>query len=73
MGSEKPPKFEKALENLDDIVELMEIGELPLDKALELFEKGIALTRQCQTALDQAEQKVETLMSAREKDDAPDE
>lgn len=56
------PNFEKALTELEQIVERMEQGELPLEESLKQFERGIALTRSCQTALQQAEQKVEILL-----------
>ena len=60
--AEEPPDFEKALAELEQIVERMEQGELSLDESLKQFERGIALTRSCQTALQQAEQKVEILL-----------
>lgn len=53
--------FEKDLESLECLVERMEQGELPLETALQEFERGIALTRRCQQALQQAEQKVRQL------------
>ena len=53
--------FEKALDDLNNIVEDMESDELSLEQSLKHFEKGIALTRQCQTALKEAEQKVQIL------------
>lgn len=56
------PDFESALKELEGIVAILEKGELPLDAALKHFERGIALTRQCQTALKQAELKVEQLL-----------
>lgn len=56
------PDFEKALAELEQIVERMEQGELSLDESLKQFERGIALTRNCQTALQRAEQKVEILL-----------
>ncbi|HEX5339961.1 MAG TPA: exodeoxyribonuclease VII small subunit [Gammaproteobacteria bacterium] len=56
------PDFESALKELEGIVSTLEKGELPLDAALKHFERGIALTRQCQTALKQAELKVEQLL-----------
>ncbi len=56
------PEFEKSLAELEQIVERMEQGELSLDESLKQFERGIALTRHCQTALQQAEQKVEILL-----------
>ena len=54
--------FEKALAELEAIVEKMEQGELGLDESLKQFERGIALTRACQKALSEAEQKVRVLM-----------
>lgn len=54
--------FEKALEDLNHIVNKMEKGGLSLEESLLHFEQGIALTRECQTALQQAEQKIQILM-----------
>jgi exodeoxyribonuclease VII small subunit len=56
------PDLEKSLAELEKIVEKMESGELTLDESLQQFERGVALTRQCQTALRAAEQKVEILL-----------
>lgn len=56
------PDFEKSLAELEQIVERMEQGELSLDESLKQFERGIALTRSCQAALQQAEHKVEILL-----------
>jgi len=53
--------FEKALRELEELVEKMEQGNLNLEVSLKLFEHGIALTRACQKALTQAEQKVQIL------------
>jgi exodeoxyribonuclease VII small subunit len=53
--------FEKALEELESLVASMEAGDLSLENALQQFERGIQLTRQCQLALREAEQKVEIL------------
>ena len=55
-------KFENALKELEQIVEQLEDGELPLDDALRLFEKGIKLSQFCSAKLDDAEQKVELLL-----------
>tara|TARA_B100000674_G_C37147958_1_gene605197 strand:- start:175 stop:423 length:249 start_codon:yes stop_codon:yes gene_type:complete len=55
--------FEDALSELENLVEKMEAGELSLEESLKSFEKGIALTRSCQKALSEAEQKVEILTS----------
>ena len=58
--------FEKSLAELEQLVEQMEQGELSLEAALKQFERGIELTRTCQTALQQAEQKVELLLAKNE-------
>ena len=55
------PDFEKALAELEEIVSTIEKGDLTLEAALKHFERGISLTRQCQTALKEAELKVEKL------------
>jgi len=55
--------FEKALENLEELVSAMEEGDLSLEESLQAFEKGIKLTRECQTALKKAEQKVQILIN----------
>ena len=58
----KPPDFEEAMKELEALVERLEHGDLPLEEALRQFERGVALTRTCQTALKTAEQKVEILL-----------
>lgn len=58
-----PIDFEQALHDLEALVERMEQGESSLEQSLQDFEQGIALTRRCQQALQQAEQKVSILMS----------
>lgn len=55
--------FEKALEDLEELVSAMEEGGLNLEESLAAFEKGIRLTRECQTALRNAEQKVQVLLN----------
>lgn len=55
--------FEQALENLEELVTSMEEGDLSLEESLKAFEDGIKLTRQCQTALKAAEQKVQVLIN----------
>jgi exodeoxyribonuclease VII small subunit len=57
----KAPDFEKALGELEQLVEKLERGDLPLVEALRHFERGVALTRQCQEALKAAQAKVEIL------------
>ena len=54
--------FEEALKELEQLVETMEKGELPLEESLKSFERGIQLTRNCQKALKEAEQKVQILL-----------
>ncbi len=54
--------FESALSRLEEIVKSLEDGELGLDKALELFEEGIRLSRFCHGKLEQAERRVELLL-----------
>ena len=56
--------FEKSLAELEALVTAMEEGDLSLEDSLKAFESGIRLTRQCQSALQQAEQKVQILMDA---------
>lgn len=60
-NQQKPPAFEDALEELEAIVEKMEDGEPSLEDSLKLFERGMDLTRRCQAALDDAEQRIRTL------------
>lgn len=54
--------FEQSLAELQALVERLENGELSLEESLAAFEQGIALTRDCQGALAQAEQKVQILL-----------
>jgi exodeoxyribonuclease VII small subunit len=56
--------LEKALNDLENLVEELETGDLPLEKAMQKFEEGIKLTRGCQAALKDAEQKVEILLKS---------
>jgi len=58
-----PLDFEKALAELEALVEKMEQGDLSLEESLKSFERGIELTRNCQQALAGAEQKVDQLLS----------
>lgn len=55
------PSFEESLSELEALVERMESGDLSLEESLSAFERGIALTRSCQQALQAAEQRVEIL------------
>lgn len=60
--AKKSIDFEEALDQLEELVEDMENGDLTLEESLKAFEQGIKLTRECQTALSQAEQKVQMLV-----------
>ena len=60
--SSKAPDFEQALAELEGLVERLERGDLPLDEALKTFERGVELTRHCQSSLKAAQQKVEILL-----------
>lgn len=53
--------FEDALTELESLVDTLEQGDLTLEQSLAAFERGIKLTRTCQTALDKAEQQVRIL------------
>ena len=64
MSTKKSVNLEKALTDLESIVEELESGDLPLEKAMKKFEEGIKLTRSCQAALKDAEQKVEVLLES---------
>lgn len=54
--------FERSLAELEALVEKLERGEMSLEESLKAFERGVELTRVCQSALKQAEQKVEILL-----------
>jgi len=64
MPEKKSVNLEKSLADLEALVEELESGELPLDQAMKKFEQGIKLTRNCQTILKDAEQKVEVLLKS---------
>lgn len=62
-AEEKPvASFETGLQELELIVKEMESGELPLERALELFEKGMQLSESCRKQLQEAETRVEMLV-----------
>jgi exodeoxyribonuclease VII small subunit len=58
----KPEPFEKNLERLDAIVQQLEDADLPLEKALQLYEEGMKLSEVCHKQLEEAEGRVEVLM-----------
>ncbi len=55
-------RFEEAIKRLEEIVQTMERGDLPLEDALKAFEEGIKLVRFCTKKLEEAERKVEMLI-----------
>ncbi len=65
----KTPGFEQSLKELESLVEKMEQGDLSLEDSLSHFERGVQLSRACQTALKEAEQKVEILMQKNGQDE----
>jgi exodeoxyribonuclease VII small subunit len=64
MPEEKPAlaELEESIRTLEKLVEELESGELPLEKALSEFERGVRLTRRCQAALAHAQQRIEILL-----------
>lgn len=54
--------FEQALQNLEKVVRALELGEVPLEQALELFQEGIGLIRVCSDKLEEAEKKIQLLL-----------
>ena len=59
--SETSVDFETTLDQLEILVEQMETGELSLEASLKAFERGVKLTRECQSALKEAELRIQTL------------
>nr|WP_043111777.1 exodeoxyribonuclease VII small subunit [Solimonas flava] len=67
-------QFEEAMKELESIVQTLERGDLRLDESLRLFERGVALARQCRGSLEHAELKVHDLLASdRGGDDDADE
>ncbi len=64
MAAAKKINLETSLADLEALVEELESGDLPLDQAMKKFEEGIKLTRGCQAALKEAEQKVQILLKS---------
>ena len=69
--AKQAPDFEATLHELEAIVQKMEAGELSLEDSLKHFEKGVQLTKSCQHALSQAEQRVEALITDDEESKPP--
>ena len=74
MTEQRRPRIdlEKALAELEQIVDQLESGDLPLEKSLKQFERGVRLSRECQSALKDAEQRVAILMDSELKDLDPE-
>lgn len=68
--NDKLPDFEKALAELESLVEKLESGELSLDQSLSDFKRGVELTRRCQAMLDQAQQTIEQLVDPADENSA---
>ena len=66
--AENPPEgkaaesFEACLDELEQVVKQLEAGDLPLEKSLELFERGVSLSDSCRRQLEEAETRVEILL-----------
>ena len=56
------PRFEESLTELEQLIERLEEGDISLEDSLKTFERGVQLTRACQKALGEAEQKVQILL-----------
>ena len=61
-GKENEVSFEEAMDKLEQIVSKLENGDVPLEKAIELFQEGMALSHLCGQKLEQVERKIETLL-----------
>lgn len=60
--TKKSPRFEDSLQELEQLVERLEQGDISLEESLKSFERGVQLTRTCQKALKEAEQKIQILL-----------
>jgi exodeoxyribonuclease VII small subunit len=61
-GAQPVRSFEASLEDLEKVVKELEGGDLPLERSLELFERGVGLSTECRKQLDAAETRVEILL-----------
>lgn len=64
----KPVDLEQSLADLEAIVERLEAGEQPLEQSLKEFERGVRLARECESALKDAEQRVQVLLGGKLED-----
>ena len=60
--AKKKESFEEVLENLEKIVHSLENGDLPLEEALEYFEKGVSLSKECAKRLDAVQRRIEEIL-----------
>ncbi len=63
MATKRGNEFEKAFQQLEEIVKRLESEELPLDESLRLFEQGIGLSRFCHQRLEEVEKKIELILA----------
>lgn len=63
MPKKKEQSFEKSLERLEEIVDLLESGEFPLEESLTLFQEGVSLVKQCNQKLETFENSVKILVN----------
>ncbi len=73
MDTDEPVDFEKALAELEELVSKMEDGTLSLEESLAAFERGVKLSRACQSALRNAELRVKALTQEGEEVDLSEE
>lgn len=54
--------FEEAMQRLEEVVQKLEAGDVPLEQAIELFQEGMALSKRCSQQLEETEKRIEMLM-----------
>lgn len=69
MPGKKSINFEQSLQQLEQLVQKMESGDMALEDSLKAFEEGVGLVRQCQQSLSEAEQRVQMLITRQGKSD----
>ena len=65
-SKEKSLDFEKSLAKLENIIEVLEDGDLPLNESIKTFEEGVKLTKHCQNLLSKAEIKIQKLVESKD-------
>ena len=66
MSRESKPDFEDAMNRLENIARQLESGDVPLEKAMQLFEEGLELSNRCGDLLEKAQLRVDKLLEGRE-------